>query len=78
MGIELSPKQQEFIEDLVASGRFSSAGEAVGEGVRLLAAQEILKQQVSVGIEQADRGDLTDHATVFAQLRAMAAAASDE
>jgi predicted transcriptional regulator len=44
------------------------------EGLRLLVSSERLRQQVQEGIEQADRGELVDHDTVFGQLRAMAAA----
>jgi antitoxin ParD1/3/4 len=73
MNVELPAEQQAIIESLVASGRFSSAGEALTEGLRLLVSSERLSQQVQVGIDQADRGELVDHETVFGQLRAMAA-----
>jgi antitoxin ParD1/3/4 len=72
MNIELPAEQQAFIESLVESGRFSSVDEAVSEGIRLLASKERLKQEVQIGIQQADRGDVVDHDTVFAQLRTMA------
>ncbi|REJ95768.1 MAG: type II toxin-antitoxin system ParD family antitoxin [Planctomycetota bacterium] len=73
MNLDLSVDQQAFIDSLVKSGRFASASEAIGEAVRLLVSQERLKQEVEVGTEQADRGDVADHDTVFAQLRSMAA-----
>ncbi len=72
MNLELPAEQQAFIESLVQSGRFSSVDEAVREGIRLLASQERLKQEIDVGIQQADRGDVADHDTVFDQLRTMA------
>lgn len=74
MNVDLPAEQQAIIEFLVASGRFSSAEEAVTEGLRLLVSSERLRQQVQEGVEQADRGALVDHDTVFGQLRAMAAA----
>lgn len=74
MNIDLSDEQQAVIENLVATGRFPSARDAITEGLRLLIARERLKQQVEMGIAQADRGELVDHDTVFAQLRATAAA----
>jgi antitoxin ParD1/3/4 len=74
MTVDLPAEQQAIIELLVASGRFSSAEEALTEGLRLLVSSERLRQQVQEGIEQADRGELVDHDTVFGQLRAMAAA----
>lgn len=72
MNLELQAEQQAFIESLVESGRFSSVDEAISEGIRLLISQERLKQQIQVGIDQADRGDVVDHDTVFSQLRTMA------
>jgi antitoxin ParD1/3/4 len=76
MNIDLPADQAAFIEHLVATGRYASLNEAIRDGVRLLISQERLKQQVSVGIEQANRGELVDHDTVFGQLKAMAATAT--
>ena len=78
MHIELPAEQQTFIENLVASGRFSSPNDAICEAVRLLISREELKRKIQVGIEQADRGMLTDHDTVFGQLHMMAAAQQPE
>lgn len=69
MKINLPPDQQTFIENLVQSGRFATADEAISECVRLLVTREQLRQQVDVGIQEADRGELIDHDTVFANLR---------
>ena len=76
MDIQLPQEQQSAIEALVTSGRFSSVQEAVSEGIRLLLSNERLREAVQVGIDQADRGELHDHDTVFAQLKAMAAEAT--
>ena len=73
MKINLPPDQQSFIENLVQSGRFPSADEAISECVRLLISREQLRDHIAIGIEQADRGEVTDHDTVFAELRATAA-----
>ena len=73
MNINLPPDQLAFIENLVESGRFASADDVVGESVRLLGAREQLRQQIQAGVEQADRGELVDHETVFASLRQRAA-----
>lgn len=73
MKINLPADQQTFIEDLVQSGRFASADEAISECVRLLVTREQLRQRIEIGIEQADRGELIDHDTVFANLRSRAA-----
>lgn len=76
MEVHIAPDQQAIIESLLTSGRFQSVDDVVAEGVRLLATTEKLRQKVQVGIEQADRGDVIDHDTVFARLRALAATAA--
>ncbi len=73
MEIQIPEEQQSIINGLVASGRFSSAQEAISAGIRLLVSNEKLRQEIQIGVDQADRGEMHDHDTVFAQLRAMAA-----
>jgi antitoxin ParD1/3/4 len=72
MKSDLSEDQNLLINSLVASGRFSSSTEVIIAGTELLAAEESLRQEVKLGIDQADRGELVDHETVFARLKAMA------
>ena len=72
MEVHLPADQQAIVESLVASGRFPTVDDAISEGVRLLASTERLRVKVQEGIEQADRGDVIDHDTVFARLKAMA------
>jgi putative addiction module CopG family antidote len=76
MDIQLPQDQQSAIEAMVTSGRFSSVQEAVSEGIRMLVSNEKLREAVQAGIDQADRGELHDHDTVFAHLKAMAAEAT--
>ena len=78
MNLDLPAEQQALIESLVESGRFSSVDEAISEGIRLLLSQERLKQEVQIGIQEADRGEVVDHDTVFAQLRTMATGSEAE
>ena len=77
MEVQLPADQQAIIQGLVASGRFPSVEDVISEGVRLLASTERLRQEVQVGIEQADRGEVVDHDTVFSRLKTMAATAQD-
>lgn len=72
MDIQIPQEQQAIIEGLIAAGRFSSVQEVISEGIRLLASTEKMRQEIQVGIDQADRGELIDHDTVFAQLKSMA------
>lgn len=72
MEIHVPEEHLSIIKDLIAIGRFSSEEDAVLEGIRLLAANERLRREIQVGIDQADQGDVHDHDTVFNQLRTMA------
>ena len=72
MNVSLPPEQFAVVQQLIASGRFATAEDAVAEGIRLLASNERLRAQIQAGSEQADRGEIADHDTVFARLRALA------
>jgi Arc/MetJ-type ribon-helix-helix transcriptional regulator len=71
MNINLPADQEDLIAQLVRSGQFGSVDEVISESLRLLVS---LRDQVSLGIEQADRGAIHDHDTVFMQLRSRVAA----
>jgi antitoxin ParD1/3/4 len=73
MNINLPPDQQAFIESLVQSGRFASADDAISECIGLLVSREQLRNKIAEGVEQANRGDVINHDTMFADLRTKAA-----
>ena len=77
MNIELPSTQQDYLEGLVADGRFPTVNDAVREGVDLLISREDLKRQVQIGIEQADRGELMEHDLMFQRVRSVARAADE-
>ncbi|PHS15445.1 MAG: hypothetical protein COA78_05140 [Blastopirellula sp.] len=72
MEIEISAEQQAIIKGWLATGRFSSAEDAVSECIQQFKAQDQLRQQVQIGIDQADRGEVIDHETMFSRLNALA------
>ena len=79
--IALSPDQERFIEDRIASGRYLTPSEMIDEGLRLLKEREIirqaaiveLKQEIQFGIDEADRGDLVDGEEVFLEIERLSA-----
>ena len=71
--ISISREQREFVEALVATGRYLSIEDAISEAITLLATAERIRNEVKVGIEQADRNEVHDHDTVFENLRAIVA-----
>jgi antitoxin ParD1/3/4 len=74
--VALPPELEAFVQQKVESGRYFSAGEVVLEALRLLEVQdrmqstqrELLRKEIAIGIEQADRGELQDGPSVFERL----------
>ena len=67
MDVPLTPELESLVRSKVESGGYLSAGEGVGEALRLLeerdrlrdAQLERLKREVHAGLEQLDRGEST-------------------
>jgi antitoxin ParD1/3/4 len=79
---DLGNQLEEFVAELVASGRYRSKSEVLQEGVRLIQEREArladLDASIARGIADADAGRVKPAAEVFdrleAKYRAMAAA----
>jgi antitoxin ParD1/3/4 len=69
MNVHLSPDAMQFVEGLVASGKFESAEAAVAAGVQLLKSQQQLAAEIQKGIDELDAGQGIDGEVVFAELR---------
>ena len=67
MNISLCPEWEEFVNEKVRSGLYSSASEVVRDALRLLKEQDVLmayrleelRKEIARGVEQADRGELS-------------------
>lgn len=65
MNVSLTSELEKLVNDRVRSGMYSSASEVVREALRLLHAQEELRQQkledlrreIQVGLDQLNRGE---------------------
>lgn len=77
MNISLKPEQEQFIQEKLRSGKYESIDELIAEALRLLEEcdryyekwVEETRHKVAIGIEQADRGHVTDGKVVIARLR---------
>lgn len=76
--VVLTETQSDLVDRLVASGRYQNASEALRAGLRLLEREEAelgdLRSRLSVGIEQARRGEFADGSGEDAMRRAFALA----
>jgi antitoxin ParD1/3/4 len=76
LNISLTPELEEFVSKRVASGRYQSASEVIRQGLRLLQEEERsreasldrLRNQINLGLDQAERGELLDGEEVFEEL----------
>jgi antitoxin ParD1/3/4 len=68
MTINLTSDMDQFVKDLVVTGKYASEEEAVAEGLRLLMSREQLKEEIAKGIRDFDEGRYYDEETAFAEL----------
>ena len=76
MNVSLRKELEQFIDDRVKSGRYSSADEVVEEALWLLRERDRtsterlaeLKAKIREGIEASERGEVVDGEEVFAEL----------
>lgn len=73
MNIELAPDTFALVESMVAAGQYTTANEAVADGVRLLIARNRLREEIQIGIDDLENGRVHSHEEVFSELRATAA-----
>ena len=56
MGPEISPENEHFLDQAVATGMFRDRGEAINTAIELLRRRSQLIRDVNVGIEQLEQG----------------------
>ena len=79
MNVNLTPELEELVRRKVETGLYNNQSEVVREALRLFAEQdrlrethlEGLREALSEGLAQADRGELRDGAEVMAEIRSM-------
>ncbi len=73
MNIQLKPEQEKFIQEQMATGRFSHVDDVINEAFKLLEEREKrleeLRQKIAVGTEQIEQGRVTDGEVVFERLQ---------
>ncbi len=77
MTISLTPELEQFIQNQIASGKYSSTEEVIIAGIKLLEERENiykgrfeeLKREIAIGVEQLERGERLDGREVIEKLR---------
>ncbi len=76
--VVLTETQSDLVDRLVASGRYQNASEALRAGLRLLEREEAelgdLRARLSIGLEQARKGELAEGSGEDAMRRVFALA----
>ena len=57
MSTDISPENEQYLQEAVARGTFPSRGQALNAAVELLKRREQLIRDVGAGIEQLERGE---------------------
>jgi antitoxin ParD1/3/4 len=76
MNVSLTPELEKIVQDKVNSGLYGNASEVIRAGLRLLAEQEHLRQSrfeqlvqdIKIGLEQAERGEVVSGPEAFKKL----------
>ena len=81
VNVALTPHFDRLVKAKVSSGRYESASEVVREGLRLLEERDEqqanlkeLQHEVEAGWQQAQRGEMVDGPSVFAEIRRLSKA----
>ncbi len=77
LNISLTPEAQTFIQKQLSQGKYRSTDEIVLAGLELLATKDAseqsryaqLRQEIEIGLVEAERGDLLDGEEVFNRLQ---------
>lgn len=78
MNVSLTPDLEQFIQNQVESGKYTSASAVIQAALRVFVQQqdiyqgrfEELQKEIMIGIEASRRGEVVDADTVFNQLQA--------
>ncbi|HAG80699.1 MAG TPA: type II toxin-antitoxin system ParD family antitoxin [Cyanobacteria bacterium UBA12227] len=77
MTLLLTPELEMFIQNQIASGKYTSTNEVIIAALKLLEKRERiyqgrfeeLQREIAIGLEEAERGELIDADIVFNHLR---------
>jgi len=69
MTVQITPECEQFVQQLVAQGAYSSNAAVVDEALRLLKHRDELRAEIRRGLDELDRGERIPADVVFGELR---------
>jgi antitoxin ParD1/3/4 len=57
MNVTINQELEQYVQDKISSGKYQSSSDVIHDALRLLQKHDQLRQDILVGIEQADRGE---------------------
>ena len=69
MSTDISPENEQFIEQQIATGMFRSRADAIDAGVELLRRRQELLDRIDLGRRQLDTGEIHEYDDRELQLR---------
>jgi antitoxin ParD1/3/4 len=77
MNVSLTPELEQFIQSQIESGKYASTDEVILAALRAFEERERiykgrfdeLRQEIMVGVEASERGEVVDSEIVFSQLQ---------
>ena len=77
MNVSLTPELEQFIQSQIESGKYASTDEVILAALRAFEERERiykgrfdeLRQEIMVGVEASERGEIVDGEIVFSQLQ---------
>lgn len=69
MTVQITPECEQFVQQLVAQGAYSSNAAVVDEALRLLKHRDELRAEIRRGLDELDRGERITDETAFGELR---------
>lgn len=68
MSSDISPANEQFIQDALADGAYETRGQLIDEALELLKRRADVRQKIQAGIDQLDRGEGIPAEEVWADL----------
>ncbi|MDP6353478.1 MAG: type II toxin-antitoxin system ParD family antitoxin [Planctomycetota bacterium] len=57
MNVTINQELEQYVQDKIGSGKYQTPSDVIHDALRLFQKHDQLRQDIAVGVEQADRGE---------------------